>query len=684
MAPQSGRPITDEIATVEKDIYQDYIGKTLLNPDKVLKSEAGGKGIELYEDLLRDDKVGSTLQTRKLAVVGKEWDIEPASEKRADQKIAELVRQVLLGCNYDAARRSLLSGLVMGFKPAEIMWEYSEGQVWIKEIIGRASRRFVFDTERRLRLITLTNMIEGEELPERKFIVFTNDSDNGSPYGDGLGRLLYWPVWFKKNGVKFWSIYLDKFGSPTAIGKYPPGTEPKQQTALLDAIDAIQQESAIKIPDNMQIELLEATRSGAVNTYEGFCNFWNSAIAQIILGQTLTSDIGDKGSYAASQTHEDVRQDYLKADADALCELQNNGLIKWIVDYNFPNVTAYPKVWIRTDPEKNLKPLAERDKILIVDMGLPVAKKYLYETYGITEPEEGQELLETPSATSNQQPANGQEPKGQTQGQEFAEEPDWVSQYMETLSPSLQKVRQSALDEIEQWLRSLPGAPDEIGFISHVEGILGSAFSAVEVVTITDVISKMYGTYRGIRAAFGGPDIRSINFLADLDRFYISKWIQNPDAVATVRDFLSERYLTQGAGLFGRGVPEDIQAFRNLFSQKLADLEDWQIRRIVDTSAQRVRNWGSLAQMHEAGIAEIEIYEPTKDCGFCAKMNGRTISVSTAYNTMVLQSDMSPQQYEQELGRYLPVEENTDAFVAKGLLPPYHPHCHGRVIRRRT
>ena len=46
------RPITDEIATAEKDITRDYIGKTLLNPDKVLRSESGGKGIEIYEDLL--------------------------------------------------------------------------------------------------------------------------------------------------------------------------------------------------------------------------------------------------------------------------------------------------------------------------------------------------------------------------------------------------------------------------------------------------------------------------------------------------------------------------------------------------------------------------------------------------------------------------------------------------------
>ncbi len=391
------KPVLDEIATVEKDIYQDYIGKVQTNPDKILRSEGRGKGIELYEDLLRDDQVGSNLNTRKLAVVGKEWEVVPASEKRADQKIADFVKEVLLACNYDDARKALLSGIVLGFKPAEVMWEYSEGQVWIKEIIGKASRRFVFDLTRSLRLLTLQNMIEGEEVPECKFLCYTNVSDNGSPYGDALGRLLYWPVWFKKNAIKFWMVFADKFGSPTAIGKYPPGTPQAQQDALLSAIDAIQQEAAIKIPDNVDISLLEATRGGSISCYDGLCAFMNASISKVLLGQTLTTEIGGTGSYAASQTHETVREDYIKADADSLSAALNRQLVRWIVDYNFPGVTRYPKVWIRTEGEKDLKPLADRDKLIIVDMGVPVTADYIYNTYGIPKPEDGEKLINAPA-----------------------------------------------------------------------------------------------------------------------------------------------------------------------------------------------------------------------------------------------------------------------------------------------
>jgi phage gp29-like protein len=696
----STKPVLDEIATAEKDIFQDYIGTTLLNPDKVLKSESGGKGVELYEDLLRDDKVGSTLQTRKLAVVGKEWEVIPASDKRQDQKVADYVKQVLSGFRYDDARKALLSGVVLGYKPAEIMWEYSEGQVWIKDIIGKASRRFVFGTDRRMRMITLGNMIEGEEIPDRKFVVYTNVSDNGSPYGDGLGRLLYWPVWFKKNAIKFWMIFADKFGSPTAVGKYPAGsTTPAQKASLLDACEAIQQESAITIPDGMLIELLEAKRTGSVNTYETLCAFMNSAIAQIMLGQTLTSEVGSKGSYAASKTHEDVREDYIKADADSLSECLNGQLVKWIVDYNFPGyartgpgyagtgsgINRYPKVWIRTEPEDDLKALAERDKIIIVDMGVPVATSYIYDTYGIPAPKEGEELLKPVPVQTEPGPVPA-EPGKRDIGQAFAEkEIDWVAAYMERLVPALISVRESGLKDIEAWLISLSVPPTHTEFVTQAQEILGAAFDKIDARAITETVSDMYVKYRnapGIETGFGGPDVRAINFLAGVDRFYVSSYIRNPEAQKIVADFIAQRYLEQGAPLFKRSNPEDLRAFRDLLGQKLADLENWQVRRIVDTSVQRTRNWASVAQLHEAGVTEIEIYEPTRDCGFCRSMDGQVISVSTAYTRMQEQTSMSPGEYERDLKSVLPVEANMGAIVDQGRLPPYHPHCHGRVISR--
>ncbi|MBI5410163.1 MAG: DUF935 family protein [Nitrospirae bacterium] len=687
------KPELNEIATVEKDIYMDYIGRTLINPDKTLKTEGSGKGIELYEDLLRDPEIRQAMQTRRLAVVGREWEIIPGSDKSADIKIADYVKEVLLSCNFDNGRKALLSAIVLGFKTTEIMWEYSEGSIWINRFIGKPSRRFIFDLDNNLRLITMRNMIGGEAVPSRKFQVFAWGSDNGSPFGYGLGSSLYWMDWFAKNTLKFWMIFADKFGSPTAVGKYPNGTTTEQQGKLLSAIETIQTEAAIAIPDTMIIELLEAARQGSMDTYERLCNYLDKKKTKLILGQTLTSDVGDKGSYAASQTHNDVREEYIKADADELCQALNGQVIKWLVDYNFPNVKRYPKIWIRTDDEEDLKPLAERDQILL-NMGARITHQYIHETYGIPEPQEGEELI-----IAQRQPAfpafsekNKKHQSGCSCGKhhDYSERDEWVDLYLERIAPALKNVNETALKNIEAWVRGLSEPPSEGIFISKMQNILGSAYEGIDKTAIKSTVTEIYTFFKltdliapGLDVAFGGADIQTINFLSEIDSFYLSKFIKNSGPAAKFNEFLRDYYHEGGAGIFGRG-DEYILELKNRMSQIMVDLTEGQVSTIVDTAVQRARNWGHISQMNDGGIAEIEIYEPTEECEFCQSMNGAVISVPQAYQMMQTQANMKPDEYEAFLKnkQNQPSLDNIASFVARGKLPPYHPHCHGTIITR--
>lgn len=404
--------LTDEIATLAKDmdIYLGWITR-LENPDPVLRSEAAGRGLKLYDEVERDAHAGAVLQQRILAVVGKDWEIIPAKSARKqgrpastsqEQVVADYVSAVLENCNFDQARQELLKALLYGFGVVEILWGVAEAGVGVKKLVGKHPRRFAFTAERELRLLTRENMIEGEPVPERKFVVFTSgDSDN--PYGRGLGQRLWWPVWFKKNGVKFWMVFLEKFGMPTIKGKYPPGTTPEAQTALMDAIEAIQSDTGIKIPDTMDIEFLEASRAGTVS-YAELCNYMDRQISKAVLGQTASTE-GTPGKLGDEKTQGDVRQELIEADADLLDACLNETLIKWIVDYNFPNVSAWPKIKTFAAPKPDLKEQSAIDKTLVVDIGLPVSTAYFYAAYGIPKPEPGEELVGGTGITGT--PLNG-------------------------------------------------------------------------------------------------------------------------------------------------------------------------------------------------------------------------------------------------------------------------------------
>ncbi|HSW38573.1 MAG TPA: DUF935 family protein [Acidobacteriota bacterium] len=421
MSQDKQRPpvTTDEIATIAKDIdiFAGWLSR-LENPDPVLRTEAAGKGLKLYDEVDRDAHASSVIQQRILAVVGKEWDIIPATSARKsgrpasttqEQVVADYVSDVLENCNFDQARQELLKALLYGFYCCEIMWRLhgngdrfkpvpitpsTPASIGIKKIIGKHPRRFIFTPERELRLLTLASMIEGEMLPNRKFITFTcGDSDN--PYGRGLGQKLWWPVWFKKNGVKFWLVFLEKFGMPTTVGKYPPGTGKPEQAALLDAIEAIQSDTGVKIPDSMDISFLEASRAGTV-THEQLCEYMDRQISKAVLGQTASTE-GTPGKLGNEQTQGDVRQELIEADADLLDGCLNETLIQWIVDYNFPGVSAYPTIKTFAAPKPDLTAQKEIDKTLAVDIGLPMTTAYFYETYGIPAPEEGEELVNVPN-----------------------------------------------------------------------------------------------------------------------------------------------------------------------------------------------------------------------------------------------------------------------------------------------
>lgn len=387
------KPITDEIATTDKDldIFAGWIQR-LENPDPVLRSEAGGKGLRLYDEVARDPHAAAVLQTRFLALTGLQWEVLAADDTPLDQQVADFVKDKLAAMNLTQALGELMQAVLYGFYVSEVMWQIKDGAIAPKKMIGKHPRRFSFTMARELRLLTPANMFEGEALPPRKFISFTwGSSDN--PYGSGLGQQLWWPVWFKKHGIKFWLTYLEKFGMPTAVGKYPPGTPPEQQQALLDALDAIQNETGIKIPDTMAVDLLEAARTGQAS-YETICEYMDRQISKAVLGQTLTTEIGSAGSFAASQTHDEVRHDILQADSDLLCEVLNNTIVRWLVDYNFAGIVAYPRFWMRTDEEQDLKPLAERDEILVAKIGLPVSRRYFYDKYDIPEPENEADLVQ--------------------------------------------------------------------------------------------------------------------------------------------------------------------------------------------------------------------------------------------------------------------------------------------------
>lgn len=372
--------IKQEIATVARDITFPAFSGVLRQQDDTLITRGGGLGLKLYDEIERDCHAYAVLQKRKMAVVARPWQVNPASDSRLDKKAADLVRAQIEAMDFDHVCLNLLDALLKGFAVGEIMWTVDGSEIVASEVRPRDQRRFLFDDQYRLRLKTLGNLLPGMELPDRKFIVHSFGAKDGSPYGIGLGTRLFWPAFFKRQGITFWLTFADKFGSPTAVGKYPNGTNQDDRKTLLNALAAISQDAGVAIPDGMVIDLLEATRSGSTDTYEKLVRYMDEAITITVLGDTPSTK-GSGGQLAsAALVREEVRLELVKADADLLSGTINKTLARWITELNLPGATP-PKIWRQVEAPKDLSGVATRDKT-IYDMGFRPTLAYIKETYG--------------------------------------------------------------------------------------------------------------------------------------------------------------------------------------------------------------------------------------------------------------------------------------------------------------
>ena len=337
-------------ANPSNDITIPHYGRVLRPTDDLLIRR--GQGIELYRECKRDGRVYTCLQKRRRALIARNWTVEPASEEAVDRRAAELVKRHLERMRFDRVTLDLLDATLMGFSVGEVLWERDGFEIVPAQVKKIDQRRIAFDVDGLPRLLTHEAMMEGLEFPARKAIVHRFDEDDPSdPYAFGLGRILFWHVLFKREGVSFWLKALERFAVPLPVGKYPFGTLPQDQRKLLDALTGAVAGGALVVPAGTELDFAKAAVSGTL-THDGWVRYWDEQTAETVLGETLSTNIGSMGgSRAAAAEHREVKDEIIDADADLISDTYQDSLIRWMVEYNVPD--AQPPA-VRRERPRNL------------------------------------------------------------------------------------------------------------------------------------------------------------------------------------------------------------------------------------------------------------------------------------------------------------------------------------------
>lgn len=366
--------------------------------------------LELADDMEeRDGQIYSELAKRKTAVTTLQWDVEPPENATPDeQKTADQVRDWLksIPCFEEDILLEMMDAVLKGFKPIEMWWELDQGTLQPR-FEPRPQRWLCLDEDRDSLHLRDGRSPYGVPLQPYGWLLHQHKSRNGYLARAPLCRVLAWPYLFKHYAVRDLAEFLEIYGLPMRLGKYPAGASDDEKRKLLAAVVSIGHNAGGVIPQSMAIDFQNAAQ-GNEKPFETMWKGMDAVQSKIILGQTLTSSEGQNGTQALGTVHNEVRLDILKSDAKRAAATITTQLVAPMVLFNVAgaNPRRLPRFCLDVPEPEDLALYADALPKLAA-AGMRIGVKDLHRRLRIEEAEDGEAILEGPSAAAGAQGAAG-------------------------------------------------------------------------------------------------------------------------------------------------------------------------------------------------------------------------------------------------------------------------------------
>lgn len=374
--------LTREIATRAAAFDFSAWLNILPDPDPVLSKM--DEDAAILKSLEADSQVASEIIKRKSANKKREWEIstgQPAGKEPTplEAKLRNWFQEDLEDLDIKGVISQILDAPLYGMVPIELIWIPMSGRLKLKEIRPVPYRWFGYDSENRLRFKG-ENQILGELVPDNKFVVARNEPTYENPYGKRLLSRVFWPVLFKKNGLKFWATFIERYGMPWAVGRY---NDKSQVPDMLTALSRMIRDAVAVLPKGSELDIKENSSTASAEIFQEFKREMDRDISKVICGQTLTSD-ADKGTQALGTVHHKVLEE-IQADDAALVESTMNDIAWCFAQVN--GADSYCPVFKFHVDEDYQKDRAERDSKLAATNQIRFKKQYWINAYNFKEDE---------------------------------------------------------------------------------------------------------------------------------------------------------------------------------------------------------------------------------------------------------------------------------------------------------
>ena len=369
--------------------------------------------LELADDIEeRDGHVFAELGKRRGAISALGWDVHaPDNASPAEEALAAEVDEWLEGLpEFGDVLLGMMDAVLKGFAMHEMVW-VPDGKALRPSFTFMPQRMFTTSANRRqLMLRSLAPPataapdpyglppVAAEPLQPFAWLSHVHQSRSGYLTRNSLCRVLAWPYLFKNYAVRDLAEFLEIFGLPLRLGKYPAGASREEKATLMQAVVNIGHNAAGIIPMGMALEFQEAAK-GTEGPFVAMWDRMEAMESKVILGQTLTAGEGKSGTQALGKIHNEVRMDIRNADARQIENTINAQLVRAYCLLNHAGIDPkrLPRFEFDTGEPEDLQEYADNLPKL-AQAGLQIGVEWAHKKLRIPKAEAGEEVLKGPPA----------------------------------------------------------------------------------------------------------------------------------------------------------------------------------------------------------------------------------------------------------------------------------------------
>lgn len=354
---------------------------------------------ELYEDMEeKDGHIMAEMGKRRRALTGLDYSIVPPKNPTPEEeKQAAFLNDTLEGLDdFEDVMFDLTDAIGKSFCCLEYGgWQKNEDGILLPASIQHRPQTWFQIKRGFTQQINLRGPGGGIPLQPFGWMVHRHKAKSGFLERSALFRVLLWPYLFKNYSVGDLAEFLEIYGIPVRIGKYPSGSTEKEKLTLLKALSQIGHSAAGIIPQGMELEFENAAQ-GDPAAFKLMIEWCEKTQSKAILGGTLTSQAdGASSTNALGNVHNEVRKELVVSDAKQIAKTISRDLIYPIALLNglTTSWSRCPRFKFDTTEPEDMAAFATAMPVF-VKLGMKIKRQWAQEKLGIPEPDDGEEILQ--------------------------------------------------------------------------------------------------------------------------------------------------------------------------------------------------------------------------------------------------------------------------------------------------